>query len=329
MRTNTERLLDNLSALRALLRGEARVHSDHTMSSVCSFGTENVEECTPTGVQNALREMMIFHHSGESQVFNDNALIAFCIRLGCFKMVVAPLTDDFEMGFRYVLRSFPTPPTPFLAPTHLALLPSECALRRAIETRILNSIPIRVRQKRFQTNINPNSRMFALRWFVGRVWFLLANDQGIPMPVSTQHHMDGFRGPLKRTMQLNFERLAQLGRDDQMFLVFVHVTIFTVLPQLNRMPTGWLLKTGKPDTGNSVLFSSKKTFERFGKAISEHLDCSSWDMLTATSFKYRFKFIRRRNAFFTPIVEAKGTQRRTSVESTRSQPFRSVMRPKE
>src|SRR4051812_26944119 len=103
MRTNAERLLYDLSALRALLGSEARVHSYHAMSSIFSFGTENFEECPPTGVHDAFRQMMVFDHIGNLKVFYDNALVPFSIRLRGLEMVISPLTIDLEMGFCGVL----------------------------------------------------------------------------------------------------------------------------------------------------------------------------------------------------------------------------------
>src|SRR6266567_3983388 len=49
MRTYRQRLLHYLATFETLLRGEARVHSDDLMSSVCSFGFKDVEERAPGG----------------------------------------------------------------------------------------------------------------------------------------------------------------------------------------------------------------------------------------------------------------------------------------
>ena len=50
MRTNAQTLLNDLTALVTFLGSEARVDSYHTMSSVLSFGSEDVEKRAPTGV---------------------------------------------------------------------------------------------------------------------------------------------------------------------------------------------------------------------------------------------------------------------------------------
>ncbi len=261
MCTNTERLLHDLSAFVTLLACEMGGHSYDLMPSTCSLCTQYSEECAPTGVHDAFRQVMVFDHVGDSQVFNDNTPIAFSVRLSRLEMVVTPLTLNLEMGFRHVFRSFTVSMTPFLTSAHLALFTPECALRYAIETGILNSVTLRVRQERFQANIYPNVRMFTVSWFVLSTWLSLAHDQRVPVAIGTQNQMHRLRCSLERTMHLDLERLADLSRHDQMFLVFVQVTIFAVLPELNGVPTIRLFEAREPDTGNIVLFRGQKTFE--------------------------------------------------------------------
>ncbi len=148
MGTNAERLLHNLSTLATFLRGKTRIHSDHAMSSVCSFGTENVEECAPTSVQNALRQVVVLDHVRDRQVFNDNSLIPFRVGFRRFEMVISALSMDLEMGFRRIPGGLAASMTAFLASAYLALLASEGSLRRAIEARIFNRVALTIRQER-------------------------------------------------------------------------------------------------------------------------------------------------------------------------------------
>ena len=71
MGAHRQRLLDHLPTLVALLRGEARIDSNDLMTSSCGLILKDVEKCTPRGVENALRHMMIFHQVGDLKVFHS------------------------------------------------------------------------------------------------------------------------------------------------------------------------------------------------------------------------------------------------------------------
>ena len=103
MSTNTQGLLNQCPAVAACLCREAWVHSDHLMSGTCSLGFEDIEKRAPTGVQDALGEMVIFHHGTDSQVFHHNTLKAFSIGLSYLEMVISTLTIDLQMRFCNVL----------------------------------------------------------------------------------------------------------------------------------------------------------------------------------------------------------------------------------
>src|SRR6266852_9850008 len=81
-------LVHDLTACVALLRGEARIHSDHLMTSSSSLLFKDSEKCAPTGVKDALCQGMIVDHVENTQLLNSNDLIAFCIRLCRLKVEV-------------------------------------------------------------------------------------------------------------------------------------------------------------------------------------------------------------------------------------------------
>ena len=83
MRPNRQRFLDKFATSVAFLCGEARVDSNDCMSSVLSFGTQDVEKCAPGGVRDAFREMMVFYHPIDVQIFYTDALVLLSIALGC------------------------------------------------------------------------------------------------------------------------------------------------------------------------------------------------------------------------------------------------------
>ena len=80
-------LLDGLATFEALLRGEARVHSNHLMTSSCSLFTQDVEECTPTGVHDALRQGMVLCHVARLKLLNSNHLVLPGVLFGRFEEV--------------------------------------------------------------------------------------------------------------------------------------------------------------------------------------------------------------------------------------------------
>src|SRR5207247_4605067 len=97
-------------------------------------------------------------------------------------------------------------------------------------------------------------------------WFSLTDDQRVPMPISTQDQMNRLRLPLYRSMQLDLDGLAHLGRNDEMFLVFLQVHIFAVLPQVDGMPLVAFLESWERHL-QSKLFAGKKSMEMLGAKI--------------------------------------------------------------
>ncbi len=129
MGAHRQRLLDNLPTLVALLRGEARIDSHDLMTSSCGLILKDVEECTPRGVENALRHMMIFHHVGDLKVFHGYVVILFHIPFRRLEMVISALPLDLQVRLRDVTGSETAPVTALFAPAHLALFAPEGLLR--------------------------------------------------------------------------------------------------------------------------------------------------------------------------------------------------------
>lgn len=77
MSTDTQRFLNQFAACTAFLRGVSGIDSYHCMSSVFSFGTQDVYELTPTSIINAFREMVIVDHVVDLQILNNDRSIVF------------------------------------------------------------------------------------------------------------------------------------------------------------------------------------------------------------------------------------------------------------
>ena len=259
MRTHRKRFLHDLATVVTFLRCEARIDSSHTMPSSCSLVTEDVEECAPTGVHDALREMVIFHHVRHLKVFNCNQLIALGVRFRGLEMVIAALPVDLQVRLRHVLRGFPAAMTTLLASAQLALFASQGSLRGTIEARVLNGMTLTIREKGLQPNVNADVRMLTCRGKVCRLGFRFADDEGIPMPIRTQDQVDRFRRPLNGPMQLDLEEMPDLLGHDEVFLLLMQRRIFAILPQLDGMPLVAFLEAREAHL-YSKLFAGKETF---------------------------------------------------------------------
>ncbi len=282
-------LLYNLPTVVTPLAGETRVHSYDLVPSTCSLCTENSEERAPAGVHDGFRKMVVFHHVADSQVFHHNPPVALCIWLSRLEMMIAPLPIDLEMCLRHILRGFPSAMRTFLTAAQLALLPSECSLRGAIETWVRNGVPLAVSKKGLEAHVNADVRMSAVLWCMLSLWKSLTDDEGIPMSISPQHKMDGLGYTLYRTMQLDLEEVSQLLRHNKVLLLLMQVTVFAVLPQLDRVPAIGLLEPREADTRKVMRFGSEETFEGLGKPIRKHLYGCGGNMFTSMTFESLFQ----------------------------------------
>src|SRR6266496_181964 len=122
MGTNAQTLLDDLTTFEALLRCEARVHSYHCVPSSLSLFTQDVEECAPTGVHDALCQGMVVCHVENVKLLNSNHLVLLGVLFGRFEMEITALTRDLEMRLRCIPGSLAASMTAFLASAQLAFL---------------------------------------------------------------------------------------------------------------------------------------------------------------------------------------------------------------
>ena len=290
MGSDRQTLLDHLPTLVTLLTGETQVHSNDLMTSSCGLVFKDVKEGAPRGVENALGQLMIFHHVGDLKVFHSNMVILFCISLGNLEMVIAPLPVDLQMCLGNVTGGLAPSFAALLAPTQCALLAPEGLLRCAIETRIRNGVALAIGKEDLQPDINADVRMRTATWRVLCVWFGFADNQGVPMPISTMDKMYRLRSTHNLPVQLDFEEVTKLLGHDEVFLLLMQIAVFAVLPQLDTMPAVRCLEPREADPRDIVLFGSEKAFEGLREAIGKHLYGGGWDVLTL-SFESRFKFI--------------------------------------
>jgi hypothetical protein len=303
-----ESLLHDLPTVVTFLRREAWVDSSHLMTSSCSLIFKDSEELSPTGIENGFAEMMVFGHIEDIQVLNGNHAIRLGVLLGNLEMEIPSLTANLEMGLGYIASSLAASRTALLAPAQLALLASQAFLRSAIIAGVSDSLALRVSKKDFESDVYANIGMLTLRWSVFNLCFLLAGNQGIPMFVSTTDKIDRLGFAFDRSMELDLEEVSQFLGHDQVFLIFMQVTVLAVLAQLNAMPSVRRLETGEAHIRESQFFGSEEPFESFIESVCKALDRRGRHMSTSAAFKGSLKAVFAREGALTLILGLDGLQ---------------------
>ncbi len=307
MRTHTEGLLNQFPTVAACLCGEARIDSDHSMSSVLSFGFKDVEERAPTGVHDGFRQMMIFHHPIDVEVLNSNMVILLGVLFGHFEVEITALPLDLQMGLRRTTCGLLAPFRAFLASAQLALLASEGLLALAKELRVFHGSAFGVGQKDFQSHIDADigvrtssGSMFSLR-------LRLADNERVPVSIRPMHQMTGLRYSFKWTMEFDLEGGTNLLGDGQMLPIRGKREVRLVLPQLDRVPAIGGFEAREPAL-LTKFFHSKEAFERFIQAICEHLNGRSRHMGSASSFEASRQIVLQQELAVLFIVLLGGSQ---------------------
>ncbi len=292
MSANRERLLNQLSTVATCLRGIAGIHSNDSMPGTCSLDRKDIEELSPACITDGFGKGMIFDHIADAQILSGNEAMSICIVLSNLEMKITALTANLQMRLGCILGSLAASVAAFLTTTQLPLLAPKRLLQGAIVAWVLYRATLGIRKEHFQAYINTDVRMLTGGWNMLGLWLYLADNESIPMSISTQDEMHRLGSALYRAVQLDLEEVPDLLRDNEVFLVFMQIAVFAILPQLNGVPTVRLLKAGKPDTRNVRLLGREKPLERLGEPISEHLYSCGWDMFTL-SFECYLKIILR------------------------------------
>src|SRR5487761_2513938 len=291
MGAHAQTLLNVLATPAALLGGEARGNSYHHMTGSFSLIREDVEKRAPTGVVNALGEVIVACHARHVQVFDTDAPIALSIVLGGLEVEVTPLAADLEMLLGDFALGFAAAMAAFCATVTHALGAGKALLSTPIAARVFHHRALRIDQKYLQSHIQPNVRMFTcgLRrlWCtlmdaaVLILWRRLANNQRVPVTIGAHDEMRRHRRPFQGAMHLDLHEFAQFGRNMEVSAVVVepHIATRRVLAQLNGMPAIGCLEAGEAHRQTEV-FQLKRAFERLAESVSQCLDRGRRHMLT-------------------------------------------------
>ena len=89
--TDRQAFLDNLATLVTLLRGETRIDSYHVMTSSCSLVLQDIEKHSPGDIANGFGKVMVLDHMVDTQLLDNNQMIAFSYRLGRLEVRVGTI----------------------------------------------------------------------------------------------------------------------------------------------------------------------------------------------------------------------------------------------
>src|SRR5262249_30080648 len=90
----------SMPAARAVLRGVRWIHLDHRSTSFFRFEDDDRNELSPSGVADALREVVVSDHPLDIQILDPDALICLDGLSRLFEMKVASLSFDLQMLLR-------------------------------------------------------------------------------------------------------------------------------------------------------------------------------------------------------------------------------------
>ncbi len=310
MRTDRKTLLHDLSALVALLRREAGRNFHDLMTSPCSHVFKYLDEGSPTGIGNTLRQMVILEHAVDVQVLNTNMLISFSVRLRSLKQEVSSLALDLQMRLGDIARCLAPSLAALLTSAEGALFASEGAQALAIMAWVGNRVPLRICQKDFQAHIQANIRMrtrasaLLMRLFG---LYRLTHDQSVPVPIGTQDEMARLRRSLYRAVHLDFQGQSHFRRDAKMLPIGLYAKVFDVLAQLYRVPAVGRLETWEA-TGDALLLERQIASQGFVKPVSKHLYRCGWYGIAPTPLKLRRQVILKQELPCLGILLLRGFQ---------------------
>jgi hypothetical protein len=281
-----ERLLNDLNAVKAPLRGESRRHFDNPYSSFFRFEYEDVLEGRPTRVCDGASKVAVLEHILDSQVLNRNKGVPIHVVPRRLVRVVLALAGYSEVDLRRLPSRLAPAVGAFLSTRHLALRPPEF-LRRPLEaTRVLSGVALRVGDEVREANVKADGSTIPFLRCISEI----ANDKDIPVPVGAIDEVSGFGMTFEQPVLLDLEEATEpLGNPQPPGIgVEEHVSPAPVLTKLNAMPAVSGFEARKANLLTKLL-AVKESLESFVESAREGLNSRLWDMLragaTATSFE--------------------------------------------
>jgi hypothetical protein len=280
MRSDRQRLLNKFATLRAFLRREARIDSDHLTASARSLAGQDKQKRTPRGIQNALCQSRS-RQATKVQVLDNDGRIRIRVSLRGLKMKVFSLALDFQMRLRCTPRHLAATATALFAGAQAALLAAQGRLTGPKEARVRYRVPIAIGKKDFQTDIQTDSRTIVVRMRQIAYYLLyLAHNQRVPMPIRSLDQIARPGRAGQTPMHFDLDRTAQFGRNLEQAASGHKVD--TQLAQLDTVPLIAALKAWKAPV---LVTMSKKGFQRFVQPLSKTLDSGGRNVCAAATLE--------------------------------------------
>ena len=283
-----ERLLNDLAAVKAPLRGEARRHFANPYSSFLRFEYEDVLESIPTRVRDGASKVAVLEHILDSQVLNRDEGVPIHVVPRRLVRVVLALAGYSEVDLRRLSSRLAPAARAFLSTRRLALRPPEFLRRPHEAARVLDNVAIRVGDEVREANVKADASTIPFLRCISEI----ADDEDIPVPVGAIDEVSGFGTTFELPVLLDLEAATELLGNPQPPGSFAgveeHVSSAPVLTNRNAMPAVSGFEARKANL-LTKLFAVKKSLESLVESAREGLNGRLGDVLragaTATSFE--------------------------------------------
>lgn len=160
------------------------------------------------------------------------------------------------------------------SPAKSALFPAKRLLAFPIMLGINNHVSVAVREEYFQANVKADFLISDRK----RNVFCFADNENVPMTISPKDKVSRLRRSFEWAVHLDFEALANLGREPKPIAFQPGIFAFGKLPQLDTVPMQGILKawlklvflTLSNDTVSKYLLGFV-SFPGFMKTVGKHL----------------------------------------------------------
>lgn len=289
VRSGTQTFGCQFPTVATALRGIARINPADFTTSTFSLVLKDVQERCPPRVQNAFTQSPILDHTLNVQVFHHNQSVPERIAVRYLEVKVPALAFNLHVRSCHIPSGLLASVTAFLPTTHDALFAPQGALRRAKKARVLNRVPVAIRQKRRQAHIKADSGTIIVSWHTGNRG-QVAYNQRIPVRVGTLDEVHRFRRAFKGTMQLDLDACTKFLRHNQMPSIDTHIITRAVLSQLKRVPLVRSFESRKPNARAAVRLSFgamvQKELQRLCQPIRDGLQGCCWRMRSSRASKH-------------------------------------------
>lgn len=223
---------------------------------------------------------MVLDHIRDVQIFDDDGAVLVHIPPRHLVQKILALSGRLEVQLRYRPRRFPATIRALPAAAHLALSAPKLLLRVLVAASTGYRVAVGVSKE------DPEPDVEADRWavFGWRRLSKVTNNQRVPITVSPENEVHGFRRTFERAMLLHFDSLAELTGDAKPAVLEPNVPTLPVLAEVYRMPAISRFEA-RESRLLSEFFAGDAAPQGFVQPVSKRLYRSRGDMLVAAALK--------------------------------------------